>query len=276
MEKSELVSEIKKALEKKRSKNPYPRMYLDTCVLVNILLESDTNWQQKYKPDAEKMAAIKASLTLYEHRQKLELSTSVFAIGEFIAQGRMSDFGNKSFDDMIEIVNNAILPDIKITYNDLSFKQTPKIDKRWGKYWLFAKLEASGQAVDDDGKAIGSISTSTTLDLVGGTASSWTGGVPNGKDIFQFNPQLTNIEVSSYSAPAFEIMLFSEATKTALDLGLKLPDAIHILSSRGRADMLVTNDKPLLQKYKKKQKWFGIRLISSPDMIAFLQKIGFL
>jgi len=246
---------------------------LDTNVLIGALLESEPEWLKENPQKQGKMDLIKSSRELYNNRESLKLMTSAFSIAEFIAQGRKQEFGSKSFDDMLEVVSSRILPpNLDVLHSSLSFKQTPKIDKKWEKYWLFAELKAKGKANDEKGKAIGVMDFSFLLDLWGRFTQGWGGGVPENVDWKTFKPKITEINVSSYSAPAFEIMLFYKATEIAIDVGLKLPDAIHILCAKGKADIIVTNDKPFFEKWQKTPRLLGIDVKSSQDTLEILRK----
>ena len=101
---------------------------------------------------------------------------------------------------------------------------------------------------------------------MGNYYTSWSGGIPQNTNLFRLNPILSNLEVSEYAAPAFEIMLFYEASKLSIELGLKIPDAIHVLCSRGNADILVTNDRDLL-KYRKKPDKVGIHIMDIQEAL---------
>lgn len=262
-------------------KAPFPRLYLDTNVLVSALLESKPEWLKKNPQTEEKIELINSSIELYNRRQSLTLMTSAFSIAEFIAQGRKQEFGSKSFDEMLDIVTSKILPpNLDVIYSSLSFEQTPKIDEKWEKYWLFAELKASGRAIDEKGAFIGDMAFSYLLDLWGRFVEGWAGALPENVNFKTFKPKLkkTEINVSSYSAPAFEIMLFYKATEIAINVGLKLPDAIHILCARGQADIIVTHDKDFFEKWQKEpnlKATAGIIVKSSQEVIDMLQKWHF-
>lgn len=256
--------------------NPSPRLYLDTNVLVSAILESKREWYNAHLQEPEKWLLIQYSRRVYDEKDSLKLMTSVFSIAEFMAQGRKQEFGKKDFGEMLDIVNSKILPpNLEIIYNSLSFQQTPKINRKWKDHWLFAELKAKGNAIDEKGKSIGVMDFWYLLDLWGRLTKGWGGGLPREVDAETFNPKLTQINISSYSAPAFEMMLFYEATKIAIDVGLKLPDAIHILCAKGKADILVTNDQKFVEKCREKPRRLGIRVKSSQETWDILRRLGF-
>jgi predicted nucleic acid-binding protein len=258
-------------------KAPFPRLYLDTNVLIEAILESNLKWLKANPQEPKKLESIKSSLELYNNRQSLKLMTSAFSIAEFIAQGCRKEFGSKSFDEMLDIVTSKILPpNLDMIHTGLSFKQSPKIDKKWERYWLFAELKARGEAIDDKGTALGEMDFTFLLDLWGRFISGCGGGVPEKTDFKTFKPKITKINVSSYSAPAFEIMLFYKATEIAIDVGLKLPDAIHVLCAKGKADIIVTNDGDFSKKWQKTPRLLGISVKSSQKTLERLRKSHFI
>jgi hypothetical protein len=131
-------------------------------------------------------------------------------------------------------------------------------------------------AVDDEGNPLGVMDFWFSLDLWGRSSGGWLGGVSLDTDFKTFHPKLKKINVSSYSAPAFEIMLFYEAIKISLEVGLKLPDAIHALCSKGNADFLATNDKQFYEKWEKTPRLLGVRVESTQKLLDMLRKWKFI
>lgn len=262
-------------LLKKLKTHPYPRIYLDTNVLLSALLESEPEWIKRNPAESQKkMPTINAAKELYNKKESFHLLTSTFAIAEFMAKARTEPFGCKSYQTMVEIVNSKILPpNLEIVHNTLSYPKTPKIDKRWEKNWLLAEVKLKGDAIDENGKPVGRKDFSFILDLWGGSHQAWFGCVPSPhENLFKLNPTLSNIEISEYSAPAFEIMLFYEASKVSLEIGLTIPDAIHVLCSRGNANILATDDNRIVKKYEETPALFGIQVHSSQQIVEMLKK----
>jgi hypothetical protein len=272
-ENTEDLPDINQFLKKIKT-HPYPRIYLDTNVLLSAILESEPQWRKRNPAEYEnKKGIINSAKKLYEKKESFHILTSTFAIAEFMAKARTQPFGCKSYETMVEIVNDKILPpNLEIVHNVLAYPKSPRIDQRWKQNWLFAEVKLKGEAIDENGKSLGGKSFSYLLDIWGGNTESWFGGVPPHSNLFNFNPRLCNIEVSEYSAPAFEIMLFYEASKVSLETGLQIADSIHILCSRGNASILATNDGEMLKKYEQNPKLFGIKVQSTQELIEALKE----
>jgi hypothetical protein len=112
------------------------RIYLDTCVLVSAILESDPAWQQTHQKEAKiKNEEIQASKTILS-TNICELKTSTYALGEFISMGRAKKFG-KTLQEMFNLLSAEIFPRCDILSSKTShfkmFQSWMKNGERFGR-----------------------------------------------------------------------------------------------------------------------------------------------
>lgn len=246
-----------------------PRIYLDTNILISAILESDEEWRRKNSREFQtKKDQIESSRVIFvgwEHRAAL-LKTSTFAIGEFIGRGS-KQFG-KSFDEMLDVVNSAILTRCKLCEaKDLHYK----------KQLIPDKMRKEIRLVEIVGESQFGSEFRYMLLLDMSIARMITGG----------GPEVTRVDlkdlvfrkIRSYKAPGFEIMLFQKASELANNYQLSLADALHLFYAQGEVEYLITNDKEFLKRWKADptvEKETKIKVMSSIEFFDLCKKRRYL
>lgn len=251
-----------------------PRIYLDTNVLVSAILESDKEWLKAHPQRIEKQQLIQTSEEIYNKWEPRHLKTSVFAVAEFISTGRTEHHGRKSYDEMFEIAGNKFLSKCQIININLNFEKLPKIDKRWEKHWQLLDFKGKGEAIQK-GKSMGMMEIYYMLGINMQLIQGYGGSIPKDFNRKVF-PKFKQIRSSSYKAPAFEILLFSRASEIANELNLHISDAIHIISAKGEAEYIITNDKKFYEKWENNpvlRRKAGIDVKSSTKFLKFCHRL---
>jgi len=245
------------------------RIYLDTCVLVSAILESDPAWQQIHQKEAKiKNEEIQASKTILSTKI-CELKTSTYALGEFISMGRAKKFG-KTLQEMFNLMSGEIFPRCDILSSNLAFQDIPKLDEKWGKIWTFAEINCTVNIKDvRSGEYLGSrnISCSLSKDLV---CMHTKDGRENFGDF-----EIEKFNSLEYPAPAFEIMLFTKASEIAIRCNIHLTDALHILYAQGNTDIILTNDEEFYKKWANNpqlKQETGVYVKSTIEFVRWCQK----
>jgi predicted nucleic acid-binding protein len=266
--------------DKMASRRLYPllRIYLDTNVLVSAILESDEEWLKTHPQNQKKLATIAASAELYSKWGPENLKTSVFSVAEFISKGRTEPFGRKSFEEMFEIAADKILSKCQILHVNLPFEKLPNVDKRWKKFWQLVNISGKGTAVQK-GKPYATMEFSLTLSTDMQLAKSFFGGIPEGFNVRGDFPLFRDVQSSSYTAPAFEILLFSRISEIANALNIHFTDAVHVLCARGEAEFIITNDEAFAKRWKddpELKNKAGMDVKNSVEFVEFCKKHSFL
>jgi len=246
------------------------RIYLDTCVLVSAIFESDPAWQQIHQKEAKsKNEEIQASKTILK-TNICELKTSTYALGEFISMGRAKKFG-KTLQEMFNLMSAEIFPRCDILPSNLAFQDIPKLDEKWRKIWTFAEINCNADIKDvRSGESLGSrnISCSLSKDLV---CMHTKDGMENFGDF-----EIEKFNSLEYRAPAFEIMLFTKASEIAIRCNIHLTDALHILYAQGNADFILTNDEEFYKKWANNpqlEQETGVRVKSTVEFVNDVKSI---
>lgn len=255
-----------------------PRIYLDTNVLISAILESDRSWLKTHPQNQEKLGAIAASNDLYSKWDSENLKTSVFSVAEFISAGRTEPFGRKSFDEMSKIAADKILSKCQILHVNLPFEKLPNVDRRWRKFWQLVDITGKGTAVQR-GKTYGTMEFTMTLSTDMQLAKSFFGGIPTGFGVSGSFPKFQNIQSTSYTAPAFEILMFTRISEIANDLNVHFTDAVHVLCAKGEAELIITNDEKFAKTWHDDPSLktrAGVDVKSSVEFLEYCKRNSFL
>ena len=243
----------------------YPRLYLDTNVLIDAILEIDPK-------KAERRNASRAILNNWEQNGARGggMSVSPYVIGEFIAKGRTAPH-NKSFSDMIKLVETYILPRCQILYTSFSLEEISSLNPEGDRAWILAKKNIRGMGIIRETKEkLGILDFETIWGMDMSEVISYGGGLPYGKmpPVDHVVPE--TVEEGSIQAPAFEILLFNIASELAIKYKMHLSDAIHLLYANTREiDIIVSNDNKLRKSWESIDPSLKPRLeiVSSIDII---------
>jgi len=229
-----------------------PRLYLDTCMLIDALLEAP---QVPSATGHER--EIYLAQRVFEKWPPGNLIVSPYVIGEFIQKGQ-AKYG-RTLDDMRNIVSNQILrdkfgwPRCRVAF--------AKFDVPLTNAYAAAGLDASymmtlgfhGTAKDDSGRAFpgarvwiqasrtGKISSGIMTGLPAGTDSS---AIPDPGSV-RFGPDAE----AHVEAPAYEFLLFDSAARLVTETGVNWKDVFHYLYARWEtADSILTTDRGLIDQ----------------------------
>jgi hypothetical protein len=227
---------------------------------------------------SKKLDAIAASDELFSKWSCESLKTSVFSVAEFISKGRTEPFGRKSFDEMFKIAADKILSKCQILHVNLPFEKLPSVDARWKNFWQLIDITGKGTALQG-GKTFGTmeftLSLSTDMQLV----KSFSGGIPNGFGVNGDFPKFRNVQSTLYTAPAFEILMFSRISEIANELDIHFADAVHVLCARGEVEFIITNDTKFAKTWQDdptlKTKT-GLDVKNSPEFLEYCKLNFFL
>jgi len=229
----------------------YPRLYLDTNVLIDAILETDPKKN-------ERINTSKAILYSWKERVALGggLNVSPYVIGEFISKGQKEPF-KKSFSEMIELVENHIRVRCKILYTSFSLEDISSLNPKWNKGWMLAKKQVRGMGIILETKEkVGIFDFEMIWNMTLNEIPSFGGRFPLEMDIseimrknYHIIPE--DIRSGSIQAPAFEILLFNMASELAIKYKIHLSDSIHFLySKRKDVDIIVSNDKKFRKRWE--------------------------
>lgn len=245
------------------------RVYLDSNVLVSAILESDPNWQQTHREEAQSKAQqIQASRKIFLTSVR-ELKTSVYAVSEFISKGRTERFGHRTLEEMLNLASDEILSRCEILYFDMRHGRLPRIDSRWDRNWMLAQIRCNAETVDRrNNRPLGfkNIHLSLGTDLSQSKNTIGTG------DLRDFeHAKIVRFNSIEYRAPAFEILLFTKASEIANECDVHLGHALHVLCAQGRADFILTNDQKFHGSWETNPGLVGRTRVRVESAVRFVQ-----
>lgn len=242
-----------------------PRVYLDTNILISAILESDPSWQAGRSLSCKKKANITTSKEVFDRWESKNLKTSTYAIAELISKGRTKEF-SKSYEQMMVLVSKTVLPRCEVLHSTIKETTIPKLDKQYGERWRLAHILVEGEVVGENGSPKGSGYFEVILQTIGNLVTSWGGAFG-----LEGKGSIKDVNRIEYSAPAFEIMLFSKAAEIAINYKINLPDAIHLMYAKpSDIDIIISNDENFKSDWDKVPKELKrhIELMTSEQVLS--------
>lgn len=229
-----------------------PRLYLDTCTLIDALLEAP-------RPSSAvgHEREIYLAQRVYENWPPMNLIVSPYVIGEFIQKGQAKY--SRTLADMRDLVAKRILTDkLGLPGCRVAFA---KFDVPLADAYAAAGLDAHymmtfefhGTARDESGKAFTGARLWVRALRNGKTTQGIMAGLPPGSDASDI-PDPRNLTFDQEAqchveAPAYEFLLFDSAARLVAETGVNWKDAFHYLySGWEHADSILTTDEKLIQQ----------------------------
>ncbi len=229
-----------------------PRLYLDTCTLIDALLEM---------PRASSVLGHEREIYLaqrvFEAWPPMNLVVSPYVIGEFIQKGQ-AKYG-RTLADMRDLVAKRILTDkLGLLGCRVAFA---KFDVPLADAYAAAGLDARymmafafhGTARDVTGKGFAGARVWIRALRDGTISRGIMTGLPPGSDIADIpDPETVAFDKDAelhVEAPAYEFLLFDTAARLVAETGVNWKDAFHYLYARWEnADSIVTTDNDLISQ----------------------------
>jgi hypothetical protein len=223
-----------------------PRIYLDTCVLIDILLERN----ESNLPDPALENEISIAKIIYRRWPKDDLFISPFVIGEFLELGQHESYC-RTEEELMSIVRKDISQRCEIIYAEE--KDLMSISNKYSSLGIPSAMAfsmgARGNAIDAQGNVYENIQKDHIVLPDGSERKGMSGGVPpHGPDL---NPQATMQSVSetTASAPIFEIAFFHHVAEIRNRTGINWKDAFHFYyAEKEYCTAIVTCDGGILKK----------------------------
>jgi len=232
-----------------------PRLYLDTCTLIDALLEG---------PRASNVVNHEREIYLaqqvYAKWPPMNLIVSPYVIGEFVQKGQ-GKFG-RTLEQMREIVSKQILTDkLGLLGCVVPFA---KFDVPLANAYAAAGLDAhymvtfefQGNAKDESGRTFTGARMWVRAMRNGKTTRGIMVRLPPGSDISSIpDPETVTFDADArvhVEAPAYEFLLFDSAARLVAETGVNWKDAFHYLyAGWENADSILTTDKGLIDQSSK-------------------------
>ncbi len=241
------------------------RIYVDTNVLISATLESDLKWQEEHCSEAKnKEVQIATSREIFAKWDTQNLRLSPYTLGEFISKGKKRF--NKTHEEMLALVSEIMGKKCTLLQSTITERQVPTLSKDYDdNLWQLANINLEGEIEDESTKSLSKGSVRIIVNTSGMVSTSW-GGFGSTID----NPKIKILSKVEYSAPAYEMMLFSKAAEMSLKYDINLSDAIHLVYAKDdEIDIIVSNDADFETWNKVPKELTGrIKVMTSEQVLA--------
>lgn len=227
-----------------------PRIYLDSCVLADALLDRGS-----IATTAELLKEIPIARRILSNWPKENMYISPFVLGEILELG---DKYGKNLEEMQELIKTRILPRCTVTFTDM--KEFSSFSTTYRAIGLEAFIALNtvhrGDLTDNEGRIYTNMEKDRHVFADGSEARGISGGIPLGGELPDPSAELESPTMLSMSAPLLEIGIFHRAAQIVHESGSPWKDAFHFhYSKKESCSYIVTNDVGLLEMDRLPKDW---------------------
>jgi hypothetical protein len=244
--------------------NIAPRIYLDSCILIDSLVDRDPR-----RSSDEILNEVPIAKAIFQNWPKECLFISPFVIGEFVEVGKSRDMTEA---DMIRLVKNHIASRCTVAFADEDeIAAVAEIYESFGlQFGMAFSMNTKGTATNKNGI----VHTNVTKDHVvfrdGTQLHGIHAGKPPGAEPLSPYANLENPKVGHVSAPLFELAFFHRVAGVVHGIRAPWKDAFHFYyAKKSDCYAIITNDKGLLDLSSIPRDW--PRPIRPSDFKAWLR-----
>ena len=229
-----------------------PRLYLDTCTLIDALLEPP-----RPSTATDHGREIYLAQRVFEKWPPMNLIVSPYVIGEFVQKG-LTKF-SRTMVDMRRIVDKQIftdklgLPGCRVTFARFDVPLADSYAAPGLDAGYMMTFEFHGNARDESGRTFASARLWVRALRNGKTTRGIMTSLPRDSDISDIpDPETVTFDPDAslqVEAPAYEFLLFDKAARLVAETGVNWKDAFHYLyAGWENADSILTTDETLINQ----------------------------